>query len=430
MRCEESALTAEQGKKLGDALFSETFDEEVRPYFAIDTSAYTAYKEGFYAVFKIPVTGGTKIVWKCGHSTANEVTLTEYGSDNTRKAINKNATTDKTITLNAATTYINASFKSDYADAGIFTEDGTAIWAPDSVAGLKQRVEKLEGGASYDMVEDIDVTYTDGYVIGFDGAATALTDGRISDFIPVKAGETYKVGGNQHNATPAYLIVCGYSSNDESTAIPTAFPFVLATAACAVYNITIPSGVNYIRLSNYNRNGARLDALTSYKPFIGLKRYYKHDDAMSNEVQSLKVSNGVIRDMWASDGMYINNTIGTYGSIKCFKITANANVTSKLAFVPCSSGDRFTINTTSTIGNAVAFYDASLTKLWDTTAPYSSVLTAPTNAAWLVLNLAATDTGNYVGADRLDGLSIWRGTQAQYDAMSSHDNNILYLIVE
>ena len=430
MRCEGDALSAEMGKELGDALFSEAYGEEVRPYFAIDTSAYTAYKEGFYAVMKIPVTGGTKIVWKCGHSTANEVALTEYGSDNTRKAINKNATTDKTITLNAATTYINASFKSDYADAGIFTEDGTAIWTPDSVAGLKQRVERLEAGAPYDMVEDIDVTYTDGYVIGFDGAATASTDGRISDFIPVKAGETYKVGGIQHNATPAYLIVCGYSSDDEETAIPTAFPFVLTSRACALYYITIPSGVNYIRLSNYNLDAARLDSLTIYKAFVGLQKYYKHNDAMSNEVQNLKKNTGIISDILATDGAYNNNATGTYGSIKCFKLTVSSSLTRRLAIVPCAAGDKFTVNTTSAVASAVTFFDASLTRIWYSAAPYSNVVIAPTDATWLVLNFESTDTGNYVGADRLDGLSIWRGTQAQYDAMSSHDNNTLYLIVE
>ena len=92
-------------------------------------------------------------------------------------------------------------------------------------------------------------------------------------------------------------------------------------------------------------------------------------------------------------------------------------------------------NLDSLATNIAAISGITSTKVgnWDTASTNShthsnkTVLDGITSTKVSNWDGAATNASNAVTA--LGGLTLWKGTQAQYDALATKDNNTLYVIV-
>lgn len=125
-----------------------------------------------------------------------------------------------------------------------------------AIKSLEKEMAEVEG-------EYVETVWTAGYIANDGSVVNVSGNYRYSDYIPVDVGEIYDIGCS---GSAAVLILSGYASQSQSS-IVSSFS-VAGSGAYRRLQVTIPSGVNYIRVTYnlgisggdyYVRKGGRLD---------------------------------------------------------------------------------------------------------------------------------------------------------------------------
>lgn len=199
----------------------------------------------------IPVKGGD--MYLVGYSSKANISSVAFYSENSESSyIEYNYTSNRSgynidyIIIPTGANFMRICYYLSNKDDGAF--GATVI---DSKRGI---IKDINGQnyliGSYIGYEPIDIKWLFG-VLKTDGTATYSGSRYISNFIKVNEGEEYLLGLSTGNYI-ANFPLAGYSIDSEEGFISGAFSNVNIQSAVAQYKkVTIPNGVNYIRIS-YN----------------------------------------------------------------------------------------------------------------------------------------------------------------------------------
>lgn len=306
------------------------------------------------------------------------------------------------------------------------------------LSGLQSYNSRKDGLASIKQLAEFT---QNGYLKVSDGTIKADGNGKVSDFIQVTPGKEYLFIATRSAAD--YTAIAGYSSNNESSFVASVIDKTTigntdGQNATAI-KVMIPDGINYVRVSY-------VDAYS-----VGLEGFWEIEEK-GLLPQSVKEITAQTIGSYKSIDSYNSYKVRITGSNKWE--TGNSN---KSVIVPVESG--MNIKVKSVKNSTIAFLKTFVMYTNGGTPDYSSAtgytgkisvnntnaeFTVPVDAKYLciVSDVAGTDILPYSitidGFDILKGLdgilkstngySIWVGTQAEYDAISTHYDNVLYFI--
>lgn len=151
-----------------------------------------------------------------------------------------------------------------------------------AIKSLEKEMAEVDG-------EYVETVWTAGYIANDGSVVNVSGNYRYSDYIPVDVGEIYDIGCS---GSAAVLILSGYASQSQSS-IVSSFS-VAGSGAYRRLQVTIPSGVNYIRVTYnlgisggdyYVRKAGRLDEMEKELDTITSILPVNHD---TNYVAALK----------------------------------------------------------------------------------------------------------------------------------------------
>lgn len=164
----------------------------------------------------------------------------------------------------------------------------------------------------------------------------------LTDYIPVKEGQKYRyIGGWTTNASVCY--VCGYASKD-TTSVQILVP---ADAATKDVEITIPSGVNYIRAWSQTRYNPKLYC-TSGDIANRLTEGEGRIDTLENDYQKVIVGRNLYDKTKAIQGKYVIHSSGALGDLSSYSASDFIPVKPNTAYIQAHN-------------QQIAFYDANKT---------------------------------------------------------------------
>ncbi len=140
------ALSAEQGKVLGKALYDEV--TEVYDNMGYKSTGAMAALSGYVASGKIPVAAGVSVVWKGGSSSpGNRGCLVEYNSSDVVVNYWSMNASERTITMGANTAYVKGTFLKSDATCGV-KQNNVTLWSVGGIVenpGVIERLDIIEG---------------------------------------------------------------------------------------------------------------------------------------------------------------------------------------------------------------------------------------------------------------------------------------------
>lgn len=272
-------------------------------------------------------------------------------------------------------------------------------------------------------IEYIALTWpTTGKTFSALGAEVANADMNISDFIAVDEGSIYEMyicaSNNAVEGSSYAFPVFGYASQDAASPIDI-FPMFMSRLSVESIQFAIPRGVSYIRLTN------RITLTNAY--LLKISRYNnsaKRADININGDDFLPMSKEVVCG-------FVGGYVGTFSNVVKFRPTYYSGSEYKLYFVPCSPGDIFNIEASSTYMSYM-FLNSSLSTLSaGNNGAFNGSVIAPEGTAYFASVL--TDTAGKVtkGVKMFEGISGVRAiSQAAYNALTLKVPTILYVITD
>lgn len=364
--------------------------------YKITTTAITQNAD--YIVSKpIPLEVGATYTWwhgLQGYNTMGVIRIITSSSFRYISAADTRSNRFTTFTAQSGDVYACVTFAKNYADNRL--EKGTdVIYRPTAAnAGAVEEIVHIVSDTDIreELVEVPEWTADSAIDINTGAIITASTS-LVSQFIPVKAGEMYRMTGYNGNTQNVYRLFAGYSAADESTFVPSAFPFVNSTAAEQSIVTIIPDGVNYVRILSSTTITGNKENITT-----GLAQGVYH--IVANKYD------GNLKQIGFSHLLYRGNTTPTtVNNRKYFTLTKTDDhgAYCSTALIPVKDGDKFTI-TRGAYGEwyFLRFFDEDFgvvgTQPSDV-AYKDVVIDTPNGAKWLYIITQYANDKCYIGSN-------------------------------
>lgn len=364
--------------------------------YKITASAITQNAD--YIVSKpIPLEVGSTYTWwhgLQGYQTMGVLRIITSASYRYISAADTRSNRFTTFTAQSGDICAYVTFAKNYADNRL--EKGTdVIYRPTAAnAGAVEEIVHIVNDTDIreELVEVPEWTANSAIDINTGAIITASTL-LVSQFIPVKAGEMYRLSGYNSNTQNIYRLFAGYSAADESAFVPSAFPFVNSSTAEQSIVTIIPDGVNYVRILSGTTVTGNKENITT-----GLAQGVYH--IVANKYD------GNLKQIGFSHLLYRGNTTPTtVNNRKYFTLTKTDDhgAYCSTALIPVKDGDKFTI-TRGAYGwwYFLRFFDEDFSVVGTQPSDVSYknvVIDTPNGAKWLYIITQSANDKCYIGSN-------------------------------